>query len=78
MRAEAVVERIRQACAVLAATPLIGRPRPEIGEQVRSFPVAPHVLLYQPVDRGIRVLRVVHGARDMPRAVLDDPSQGQG
>ena len=50
---------------------MVGRERPDAQASVRSFPVAPHVILYRPTDRGVRVLRVVHGARDLPRALRE-------
>ena len=74
-RADAVLSRLREACAVLAGNPMIGRERPDVRVGVRSFPVAPHVILYRPTDRGVRVLRVVHGARDLPRALREGATE---
>ncbi|MFO1074034.1 MAG: type II toxin-antitoxin system RelE/ParE family toxin [Geminicoccaceae bacterium] len=70
-RAETVLARLRETCRVLAASPLAGRERPELRLGVRSFAVAPHVIFYAPGRDGILVLRVVHGARHLPRALQD-------
>ena len=77
-RADAVLSRLLEACAVLAGNPVIGRERPDAQASVRSFPVAPHVILYRPTDRGVRVLRVVHGARDLPRALREGATEEPG
>ncbi len=43
----------------------MGEARPDLGEKVRCFTVQSHVVLYEPIDSGILVLYVVHGARDI-------------
>ena len=50
----------------LAAIPELGRQRPELGSQLRSFPVGRHVIFYHPMKNGIEIVRVLHGARDLP------------
>jgi toxin ParE1/3/4 len=73
-RARLAVGTVRACAADLAATPLIGRARPELGQNVRSFPLPPYVLFYRPAVRGgLLVLRVVHGARHLPRALQERP-----
>lgn len=59
-------ERIERICALIASSPLIGRRRAELGPEVRSFPVDRYLIFYHPVRGGIEVLRVLHGARDIP------------
>ena len=68
-RADSVIERLRESCTLLAGNPLIGRERPEVREGVRSLAVAPHVIFYESNQRGVRVLRVIHGARHLARAL---------
>jgi toxin ParE1/3/4 len=72
-RARAVAGRIRACAAGLAAAPLIGRARPELGEGVRSFALPPYVLYYRPASPGVLILRVIHGARHLPRALQERP-----
>jgi toxin ParE1/3/4 len=50
----------------LAAMPLIGRQREELSPRLRSFSVSRYVIFYRPVESGIEVVRVLHGARDFP------------
>jgi toxin ParE1/3/4 len=50
---------------LLAAFPLIGRDRPELGPQIRSFPFDSYVVFYRPSDTGVVILRVLHGSRDV-------------
>ena len=73
-RADSILERLRESCALLARNPRIGRERPEIREGVRSFAVSPHVIFYEANQRGVRVLRVVHGARHLARALGQNPA----
>lgn len=70
-RAQDVVDRLREVCATLAVNPLMGRERPEVRAGVRSFAQASHVPFYEPTRDGIRILRVVHGARHLPGALRE-------
>lgn len=59
---EAITETIDRA----ALRPMIGRARPEIGRDIRSLPFRSFVIFYRPIPlRGIEVVRVLHGARDI-------------
>jgi len=65
--AEKLVRLINAKCELLARSPLIGRARPELRADLRSFPHG----LSDPVSRHRRwaeIVRVVHAARN-----LDDP-----
>ena len=57
---------IREKCALLAQQPGIGRDRSDILSRLRGFPVGNYVIFYQPANDGIAVVRVLHGARDIP------------
>ncbi len=50
---------------MLARQPLIGEPRDEIAPEMRSFPAGSYVICYVPISSGVRILRVLHGARDI-------------
>ena len=50
---------------VLATQLMLGRARNEPAPGVRSFPVGRYVVFYVPLDDGIDVVRVLHGARDI-------------
>jgi toxin ParE1/3/4 len=49
----------------LARHTLIGRTRPELLTDLRSFPFGRYVIFYLPRKRGIEVVCVLHGARDL-------------
>jgi toxin ParE1/3/4 len=69
--ADALLESINDTCVTLATAPLMGRTRDELLPGVRSFPVGHHVIFYQPIEDGIEVVRVLHGARDFPSVIVD-------
>lgn len=71
--AKNVLRSIRTTCQEIAHTPKIGREREEFGAGIRSFPVGNHLIFYRPAnsgmsDYGIIVIRVLHGARNLPSA----------
>ena len=51
---------------ILAENPEMGRTRDDLETNLRSFPVGNYVIFYEVTDDGIKVLRVLHGARDIP------------
>ena len=67
-RAKAFVARLEDHCTRLAETPHAGASRAEFGQGVRSTVVPPYVILYEPRSYGMRVLRIIHGSRDIDRA----------
>lgn len=65
------IEKIEEACWRYAAMPGMGRSRPELGTNVRSFALGNYVIFYRPTPDGIDVLHVIHGARDIERLFRD-------
>jgi len=63
--ADAFAVRIDRAFEALARKPKMGHARPELSADIRSFPVGRYVVFYVPRARGIEVVRVLHGARDL-------------
>ena len=64
--ADAMLDAIDRRCRMLAREALIGRARPELAAGLRSFAVARYMIFYAPSDDGILLVRVLHGARDLP------------
>jgi toxin ParE1/3/4 len=64
--ADRFVRTIVARFAKLAAMPYLGRQRAELSTGLRSFPVGSYVVFYRPMDNGVEVVRVLHGARDLP------------
>jgi len=50
---------------LLADNPGLGRARDELRPGLRSFSAGRFLIFYRPLDNGIQVVRVVHGARDI-------------
>jgi toxin ParE1/3/4 len=50
----------------LAAMPESGRPREEFGRGLRSSVVGSYLVFYRIVDSEVEILRVAHGARNLP------------
>lgn len=69
--ATALLHRSDRAIRTLAANPLAGRGRPEIGLDIRSFPVGNYILFYIPTTTAIEVVRILHGARDITAEELE-------
>ena len=59
---QAVVSRFPK----LAGMPGLGRRRHELSPRLRSSPVGRYVIFYRPMEKGIEIVRVLHGARDIP------------
>ncbi len=64
--ADHFLDVLEEACELLAQHPLIGRPRPELAEGLRSFAVGNYLIFYTPATHGVDVARVIYGGRDLP------------
>lgn len=70
--ANRVTAGIDTTCRRLAASPGMGRPRPDLGPGIRSFPTRDgYIVYYVPTDAGIEVQRVQHGARQVDSSMYD-------
>ena len=63
--AEEFVVLLKEKCYFLARTPLAGTSRDELSPGLRCYSVGNYVIFFHPTDHGIRVERVLHGARDV-------------
>jgi toxin ParE1/3/4 len=64
--ADRLIARIKRVADQLADFPQLGRLRPELAAALRSFAVGNYVVFYRVVSDGIEIVRVLHGARDLP------------
>jgi len=64
-RADKLLDEIDEKSQTLAQSTFIGKARDELGSKIRSFPIGNYVLFYQPIEDGIEIIRVLHGARDI-------------
>ena len=63
--ADGVVASIHERFATLVENPMAGRSRVELLPNLRSFPAGSYAIFYFPMEDGVEVMRVVHGARDI-------------
>jgi toxin ParE1/3/4 len=63
------VLRLEQHCSFLASHPLAGRTRDELALGLRSLAYGRYVIFYRALDDGAEIVRVLHGARDLRRAL---------
>jgi len=53
----------------ISQNPEIGRERPEIREHLRSLAKDKHIIFYRVLDEHIRIVRILHGSRDLPKFI---------
>ncbi|MEK7677203.1 MAG: type II toxin-antitoxin system RelE/ParE family toxin [Verrucomicrobiota bacterium] len=64
--ADQLLETIDEKAKLLAQSPELGRKRSDLAPSLRSFPVGNYLIFYRPDPNGIEIIRVLHGARDLP------------
>ena len=47
--------------------PELGRKRNEIRSELRSLVCEQHIIFYRVMNDNIRIIRVLHGSRDIPK-----------
>ncbi len=70
--ADRLVHRIVNQYTKLCQFPGMGPRRDELRPGLRSWPVGNYLIFYKSTDEGIEIIRILHGARDLP--TLFDPS----
>jgi len=68
-RARKLVARLKTRAEILKLHPLAGRPRLELGEDLRSLSERPYVLIYRLIGEHAEIVAILHGARDLPAAL---------
>ncbi|MCA9021557.1 MAG: type II toxin-antitoxin system RelE/ParE family toxin, partial [Planctomycetaceae bacterium] len=61
--ADRLILRINDLLQQLAAHPGIGANQDQYRKGLRCFPIGNYLIFYEPVENGIQVLRILHGAR---------------
>lgn len=67
------IAQLEEFCRFLASRPLAGRVRDELSTGLRSFTYGRYVIFYRVIDDGVEIVRVLHGARDLRRAIGEVP-----
>ena len=69
--ADRVLETIEREAGILATQPLMGRARPDLAQDIRTWPTSTsYTLFYVAESDGITVVRVLHHARDVQRVLF--------
>lgn len=63
--ADRTIDKLQKKFELLAEMPTLGRARDELRSGLRSLAVDRYVVFYLPVDDGVRIIRVLHGSRDI-------------
>jgi len=73
-RADAFADLLITKFEALARRPGMGRLRPELAEDIRSFTVGRYVIFYWAISRQrVDVVRVLHGSRDIEAIFEEEP-----
>lgn len=67
LTADQVLRRINRQCRSIADFPEMGRRRPDLAPEVRSFPIERWLILYRLVGDEIVISRIVDGSRHLRR-----------
>ena len=73
LRAISFIAELRAQCAKIAKAPQAYRPRPELGDGIRSCAQGNYVIFFTANKTRVTIARVLHGAMDIP-AHFSDPS----
>lgn len=63
--ADRLLDRLNNIFHILAVQPNLGKTVEELYPGLRLFPIGSYLVFYRPVDDGIEIARLLHGARDI-------------
>ena len=73
--AENFVKDLREKCAHLASlSATIGHPRPELHQDIRSFPYKNYVIFFRYKENRFEVINILHSHRDINAYFQDNSS----
>jgi toxin ParE1/3/4 len=71
--ADRLIDHFDATLNVIASAPDMGRKVEELAPNLRSFPVGSYLIFYRPIEDGIQLIRIIHGARDItPEYFVED------
>lgn len=62
-----LIQEIMETCELLGRHPEAGDERPKLRKGLRGFPVGNYIIFYRIMGNKVEILRVLHGARNMPK-----------
>jgi toxin ParE1/3/4 len=66
-------DRILDRIDVLRNFPESAQPRPAFGAGVRTIPIGRYIVFVRVEGPKVVVIRIIHGARDLPRVIKPNP-----
>lgn len=63
---------LHEKCSLLAHSPRMGRIRDDLAPGLYMFPFGNHLILYDIAPNGIEIVHIMHGSRDVRRAIRND------
>ena len=64
-RAQTFVDELESKCDTLGGALGIGTARPDLGEGIRVLPHGRYLIFCREAKQGLRIERIMHGARDI-------------
>lgn len=68
-----LVQRLQQVCRLLAQFPHMGTARDDLRSEMFAFAEENYVIFYEAADDGVRILRVLHGSRNLSSSQFKSP-----
>jgi toxin ParE1/3/4 len=65
--ADRFAKKFDESCDLHATYPQLGANSEELASGLRYFTAGNYVAFYRPIADGIEIIRILHGARDLPR-----------
>jgi plasmid stabilization system protein ParE len=69
--ADRIEAEFTEVCDRIAKHPMSGHTRPDVRRPVRFWNVRQYLVIYWPDTAPIEILRLAHGAQDIPRVVSE-------
>ena len=66
-QARSYIAGLRDVCADLAENPNLGKRRDELHKGLHVYPFAKHLVFYFSINKGVDVVRILHGSMDTQR-----------
>ena len=73
-RAVSFVAELRVQCATIAKAPHAYRPRPDLGDGIRSCAHGNYVIFFAATKNRLTIARILHGAMDIPARFIVPPT----
>lgn len=63
--ADQLIDLFDATLSSIGSAPHMGRKAEELVPNLRSFPIGSYLIFYRPIEDGIQLIRVLHGARNI-------------